>query len=191
MLNDLYYQVSAKFERPVSIIIFNFPEVVEDEEIEMYMEVFNLKTQEWKKEIVHGNIPKRCRGSFHAVSGNTLYLFGGYHEEFSNSLYALNLDTFEWRKLPDDPVHAPTPKFLGGMVALGNKLITLGGSGPKNHFTESRGATFLPNESFGNRGSGWNNALHEYNIDNGVCVCVCVCVCVYVCVCVMCVCSLK
>ena len=136
----------------------------------MYIEIFDLRTREWRKQIVYGDVPTQCRGSFHVVVGNTLYLFGGYNEPdgFSNALYALNLDTFNWQKPSQDPIHAPTPKFLGGMVAFGKRLVVFGGYGTKGDFKETHGATFLLNATFGgNSGSVWNNAVHEYNIDTG------------------------
>lgn len=106
--------------------------------------------------------------SFHAVVGSTLYMFGGSSEAgFSNSLFKLNLDTLEWQLAKQDPLGSPTAKFLGGMVAFGNRLVTFGGTGVEEGFTESHGATFLANQNFGQSGSGWNNALHEYNIDTG------------------------
>ena len=131
----------------------------------IYLEIFDLKTHKWSKQVVSGDIPSQCRGSFHAVVGNTLYLFGGYNENgFSNSLYALNLDTFKWSEL-DCQSCVPTPKFLGRMVAFGKRLVTFGGCGVGDKFNEDLGAEFLPDDSFGNfLGSGWNNALHEYNI---------------------------
>ena len=137
---------------------------------EMYMEIFDLRTREWRKQIVDGDVPTQCRGSCHVVVGNMLYMFGGYNEPdgFSNTLYALDLDTFKWQKPKQDPLCAPTPKFFGGMVAFGNRLVVFGGSGSKDGFHTTHGATFLPDDTFGgNSGSGWNNALHEYNIDTG------------------------
>ena len=175
------------------------------------LDVFDLDTHQWRQQRVHGAIPWRSRCSFHAVAGNTLYLYGGSSEEgYSDSLYALNLDTFEWRLVPEgaggannsasgptDGINTgrsavvsgglgaeggggggggvsggsgrPSAKCLGGMVSFGDRrLVCFGGIGSDVRVSLEQGASYVANRTFGQAlGHGWNNALHEYDIETG------------------------
>ena len=143
-----------------------FPDLGNDEK--SHVEIFDLQTREWRKQEVNGTTPSWCRSSFHAVVGNTLYLFGGFNDAgYSKSLYVLNLDTFEWQVIPES-ISGPTAKCLGGMVSFGSRLIAFGGVGTDVGFTGVNGATFLPDNSFVQSAiQGWNNAIHEFDIGTG------------------------
>lgn len=143
---------------------------IDTEDEPQYLEIFNLQTHVWRRQMVEGNIPYKCRAAFHTVVGNTLYLYGGAGEGIScNLLYSLDLITFKWELVSDgNRLRSPTKKCLGRMVSFDNKLYPFGGSGKKENFSENHGAEFVPNDTFRQSGDeGWNNALHEFDVKNG------------------------
>ena len=136
---------------------------------QQYVQIFDLRTHEWRQQEVHGAVPSKCRGSLYAVVGNALYLYGGSNEgEAGNSLYVLDLEMFQWSLIPESFFGRPSAKCLGGMVSFGNRLVTFGGTGPEIGFTDTKGAKFIHDKSFGQTAKrGWNNALHEFDIGTG------------------------
>lgn len=135
-----------------------------DKEI-TYFEILNLTTFTWRRQNSFGEIPELCTASYHAVSGNTLFLYGGGAmsiEAFTDKLYTLDLDTFKWQLLNST---GPSAKALGGMVSFGHRLVAFGGVGSEIGVSVNKGAEFISSEHFGQFGHGWNNAIHEYHVN--------------------------
>lgn len=107
---------------------------------ETALEIFDLTTHEWKKQETTGKVPRMGQGSFFAVTGDTLYTYGGVNDEnYFDDLYQLDLQMFKWTKLPN--LGGPSPKAFGGMVVYHESLIMIGGVG-SNILRQSDKGTF-------------------------------------------------
>lgn len=124
------------------------------------LEILDLVTYEWSEQMTFGDIPEMGRGSFHALMGDKLYLFGGSNDRgFCKGLYKLDLNTFKWDNLSRYSVSPPL--CLGGSVTSGTSLFFFGGVG--NKLNDAKGS-YEPCKNLGyNFDYGWNNYLQEYD----------------------------
>ena len=91
-----------------------------------YLEIFDLDTCEWHKQLTFGPFPRLGHSSCYGVIGNMLYVTGGMNDEaYFDGTCALDLETFKWTSL----TNAPLPRALGGCVVHGTALFTFGGIG--------------------------------------------------------------
>ena len=127
------------------------------------LEVFDLDTHEWTTQDTYSDIPRMGQGSFFAIIGKSLYIYGGMNDEdHFDRLYQLDLESYHWRRLPDE--FGPSPKAFGGMVAHENRLLMFAGAGSRMLRESEKGASFVDDKSFNHEfGTGWNNALHEFD----------------------------
>ena len=106
------------------------------------VEVLHLPTGRWEQKHTTGDPPLGVIGYAAAVIGNEIFFFGGYCNHLDrngpcrhNSLYSLNVDTFNWREiLPTNrtnPNHGPRMKYDYDMIAvhIGGEdyLVVVGG----------------------------------------------------------------
>ena len=106
------------------------------------VEVLHLPTGRWEQKHTTGDPPLGVDDYAAAVIGNEIFFFGGYCNHYDrnrpcchNSLYSLNVDTFNWREiLPTNrtnPNHRPQMKYSCGMIAvhIGGEdyLVVVGG----------------------------------------------------------------
>ena len=110
--------------------------------------------------MTHGDIPQMGKGSFHAVKGDKLYLFGGSNDDgFCKGLYQLDLNTYKWDNLSD--YSKSPPLSLGGTVVYGSSLMFFGGAGQE---LKNAKGDYQPCSNLGySFDYGWNNYLQEYD----------------------------
>ncbi|CAB0002345.1 unnamed protein product [Nesidiocoris tenuis] len=96
---------------------------------------FSAETWSWSQPQVSGVIPCSRDGHSACVIGNTMYIFGGYEEEFerySQDVYALNLDTYCWNYIVTQG-QLPDCRDFHTSTAIGNRIYIFGGrSDPHN-----------------------------------------------------------
>ncbi len=92
------------------------------------IDVFN---GEYRKVTTTGDGPECVMYSCCAVVGKTIFHWGGREgssRPSSNDLYCITVGEWEWRKVQvTNPQDAPPPKSGSRMVALGDKLVVVGG----------------------------------------------------------------
>ncbi len=93
------------------------------------IEVFN---GEYRKVTTTGDGPVCVEYAACAVVGKTIFHWGGHERgsdrPTSNDLYCITVGEWEWRKVQvTNPQDAPPPKWGSRMVALGDKLVVVGG----------------------------------------------------------------
>ncbi len=87
---------------------------------------------EYRKVTTTGDGPECVVYSSCAVVGKTIFHWGGVRRgsgrPSSNDLYCITVGEWEWRKVQvTNPQDAPPPKKGSRMVALGDKLVVVGG----------------------------------------------------------------
>ena len=108
---------------------------------EAFLEIFDLQEYEWLQQETTGDFPRMGQGSFFAVIGKTLYVFGGMNDEdYFDGIYMLDLEAFHWQQLPDI-MTKPSPKSFGGMVAYFDSLVMVGGVGKTPFQPSEKGST--------------------------------------------------
>ena len=83
---------------------------------------------------VRGCIPGARDGHTACVIGKYMYIFGGYEEEtdrFSQDVYVLNLETFDWSFLPVNG-SPPLWRDFHSAVAIDGKMFVFGGRSDVN-----------------------------------------------------------
>ena len=105
------------------------------------MEVFHLVTGRWEQKRTTGTPPPGVVSYAAAAIGNEIFYYGGSCDLYGcyyNSLYCLNVDTFNWKTLSHNAPHdvcRPMMKDRCGMVAVQldgekeNYLVVIGGMG--------------------------------------------------------------
>ena len=124
------------------------------------LEVIDISTEQYEQKLTHGTPPPGLSGTAYAVVGSCLFVFGGCGGEsrdcFSydsmarhNSLFKLNLCTFQWEKVQvSNPSSGPQRKGECGMVSYGdNQLVVFAG------YT----------------GRVWTDELHVFDLNKGEC----------------------
>ena len=90
-------------------------------EVAQKLEVFDISIEQWEQKPTHGTPPPGLWATAYAVVGSCLFAFGGYGGVSShNSLFKLDLHTFQWEKMRvSTPSSAPQRKSGCGMVSFG------------------------------------------------------------------------
>ena len=99
-------------------------------EVVQKVEVFDISTEQWEKKLTHGTLPPGLYNTAYAVVGSCLFVFGGYGGvSRHNTLYKLNLRTFQWEPVKVlNPSNGPQKKSGSGMVSYGdNQLVVFAG----------------------------------------------------------------
>ena len=91
--------------------------------------ILNSLKENWKSKSINGEHPRGYLYCCSAQSGNVLYVYGGWdaNNEYTGSLFSLNLDILSWRELSPHVHDGPSKKYGGGMVVQGDKIILFGG----------------------------------------------------------------
>ena len=128
------------------------------------MDVYHLPTGAWDQKPTTGTPPPGTRAYSSIAIGRDLYYFGGINY---NSVYSINVDTFNWRKLsPSSSDRGPMMKAYCGMVSAHfdgeHYLVIIGGEG-------SSSTTKQPNAQYKDTGLGnlRCNEIHYYRISSG------------------------
>ena len=105
------------------------------------LEVFDISTEQWEQKPTHGTPPPGLSltgytllpglwGTAYTVVGSCLFVFGGYDGVFfHNTLYKLNLRTFQWEQVKVSYLSSGPQKKNGcGMVSYGdNQQVVFAG----------------------------------------------------------------
>lgn len=97
---------------------FNYDPDVDIESFESNLIwVFDTEIEKWTKyETKNDLMINRCTGSVGLIANNDLYIFGGFnHMNHLNTLFKLNLSTFEWTicEAKNGKLPSPRDKFDG------------------------------------------------------------------------------
>ena len=99
-----------------------------------------------------------------AMSGHSLYLYGGYCKKNFEDLYELNTQTWLWRKLSDGSAGGPGKKSGCKMISYQDQLLVVGGRCDEIPSSRQAGARY---EQFGFRSSFRTNEVHGYSLTSG------------------------
>ena len=147
-----------------------------DAEFQSKIEVFDVRTEQWKAELVKGNLPKGYGGASCIVpSYNCIFRYGGegVRGESYGDLLQLNLETFVWNHFSTttSPSRSiPLKKSGSGLVLFESKkkvfLGLFGGFGilPKKHNPQT-GSTFVKSGEYVS--DGWSNEFHVLDLTKG------------------------
>ena len=91
--------------------------------------ILDTLNEKWTSKSTTGEHPRGYQFCCSAQSGNVLYVYGGLDEndEYTGSLFSLNLDILSWRELSPHVQDGPRKKHSGGMIVRGEKIILFGG----------------------------------------------------------------
>ena len=111
---------------------------------EVKLEVFDISTELWEQKPTCGTPPPGLLDAY-AVVGSCLFVFGGSGGH--NSLFKLDLHTFQWEQVRDsNPSSGPQKKAACGMVSYGdNQLVVFAGYA----------------------GRVWTDELHVFDLNKG------------------------
>ena len=110
------------------------------------VEVLDMTTELWEQQSTHGTPPRGLWDTAYTVVGSCLFVFGGYDgESCHNSLFKLDLKTFQWEEVRvSNPSSGPQRKTGSGIMSCGDdQLVVFAG------YTSS---------------SDWTNELHVFNL---------------------------
>ena len=130
------------------------------------IDVYHLPTGAWDQKPTTGTPPPGTWAYSSIAIGNNIYFFGGVgHGVYCNSLYSINVDTFNWRELsPSSSDRGPKMKGCCGMVSAhfdgDDYLAIIGGYGSSSINTPKQ-----PYAQYSANGSC--NEIHYYRILSG------------------------
>ena len=99
-------------------------------EVAQNLEVFDISTEQWEQKLTHGTPPPGLCDTAYTVVGSCLFVFGGWDGgSCHNSLFKLDLHTFQWEKVHiSNPTSGPQEKRGCRMVSYGdNQLVVFAG----------------------------------------------------------------
>ena len=100
------------------------------QELAQKLEIFDISTEHWEQKPTHGTQLPGLWDTAYTVVGSCLFVFGGYDGVSShNTLYKLNLRTFQWERVRvSNPSRGPQRKSGCGMVSYSdNQLVVFAG----------------------------------------------------------------
>ena len=117
-------------------------------------------TDTWTKEVTKGPHPPAGLGNGGcAISGQCLYLYGGYDGSYHGDLYELNVKNWTWRKVCDGGAGGPGEKTGCRMISYLEQLLVVGGLYDKMPSSRQAGASY---DAYGR-----TNEVHSYNLTTG------------------------
>ena len=106
-------------------------ELTDDEDTSHLKNIYILDTlnEKWTSKSINGEHPRGYKYCCSAQSGNVLYVYSGLDEndEYTGSLFSLNLDILSWRELSPHVYDGPSEKQSGGMIVQEKKIVLFGG----------------------------------------------------------------
>ena len=99
-------------------------------EVAKMVEVLDISIELWEQKPTHGTLPPGLWFTAYTVVESCLYVFGGHSgESCHNSLFKLDLKSFQWEKVRvSNSSSAPRRKNGCGMVCYGdNQLVVFAG----------------------------------------------------------------
>jgi len=96
------------------------------------LHVYNTTQNHWFTPQVRGETPPGSAAHGMVTDGNRLLVFGGMQEygKYSDDLYQLNVNQWEWKKLsPSPPANGPPPcaRLGHSFTLIGNRIFLFGG----------------------------------------------------------------
>ena len=125
--------------------------------------IYHHDTETWTRRLTSGpHPPAGLCNSGCAMSGHSLYLYGGYDENHSG-LYELNTQTWQWKQLSDGSAGGPGKKTSCRMIIYQDQLLVVGGCYVKMP-TRQAGARY---EKILLGSSVYTNEAHGYSLTSG------------------------
>ena len=127
--------------------------------------IYRHDTETWTRRLTSGPHPPAglSRGGC-AMSGNSLYLYGGYVNDCNcGDLYQLNTQTWQWRQLSDGSAGGPGKKCGCRIISCLDQLLVVGGCYDKMPSSRQAGAKY---EKRGVLGT-YTNEVHGYSLTSG------------------------
>ena len=117
-------------------------------------------TETWRREVTRGpHPPAGLRNGGCTISGQSLYLYGGYRGgSYHGDLYELNIKNWSWKKVCDGGAGGPGKKIGCGMISYQDQLLIVGGIYDKTPRSRQAGASYK---------DGRTNEVHSYNLTTG------------------------
>ena len=93
------------------------------------LNILDSRTEKWLSRPITGQHPPGYTYCAAAQDANLLYIYGGRdeHDEYTGSLYCLDLDLLSWTELSPHIQGGPEKKESCGMVVQEEKIILFGG----------------------------------------------------------------
>ena len=132
---------------------------VGDAEPEMVL-IYHHNTETWMREVTKGlHPPTGLRNGGCAISGQCLYLYGGYDGvSDQGDLYQRNIENWTWRKVCDGGAVGPGKKVGCRMISYQDQLLVVGGGYGNTPSSRQAGASCE---------SGYTNEVQSYNLTTG------------------------
>ena len=122
--------------------------------------IYHHDTETWTREVTKGpHPPAGLNGGGCTISGQCLYLYGGYAgRSYNGVLYELNIKSRTWRKVCDGGAGGPGKKEGCRMISYQDQLLVVGGVYGKTPSSRQAGASYE---------GGRTNEVHSYNLTTG------------------------
>ena len=126
--------------------------------------VYHHGTETWTRMLTSGpHPPAGLSNGGCAMSGRSLFLYGGYCKNNCEDLYELNTQTWLWRKLSDGNAGGPGKKRGCKMVSHKYQLLVVGGRYDNMPSSRQAGARY-ENDTYGYI---CTNEVHGYSLTTG------------------------
>ena len=122
--------------------------------------IYRHDTETWTREVTKGpHPPAGLTDGGCTVSGQCLYLYGGYVERYRlGNLYELNIKNRTWGKVCDGGAAGPGKKNGCRIISYQDQLLVVGGHYGKKPSSRQAGASY----------EEWRtNEVHSYNLTTG------------------------
>ena len=124
--------------------------------------MYRHETKTWTGEVTKGpHPPAGLRSGGCTVSGQCLYLYGGYGGgSYHGDFYEFNIKNWTWRKVCEGGAGGPGKKSGCRMISYHDQLLVVGGFNDHDKAPSSTqaGASYE---------DGYTNEVHSYNLTKG------------------------
>ena len=116
-------------------------------------------TETWTKEVTKGpHPPAELYNGGCTISGQCLYIYGGFKLSYQGCLYEFNTKNWTWTKVCDGSAGGPGKKEGCRMISYQDRLLVVGGVYGKTPSLGQAGASYE---------RGFTNEVHSYNMTTG------------------------
>ena len=122
--------------------------------------IFHRDTKTWARQHTRGpHPPAGLREGGCCISGQHLYIYGGRDGTSRyGTLYELNTNSWNWRKLSDGGARGPGKKSGCRMIAYQDQLLVVGGKYSEMPGSRQVGSSYM---------NGKTNEVHSFNLTTG------------------------
>ena len=121
--------------------------------------IYRHDTDIWSRKLTKGQHPPAgLRDGGCTISGQCLYLYGGYDGSYHGDICELNIKNWTWRKVCDGGAGGPGKKAGCRIISHRDQILVVGGYYDKTPSSRQTGASYK---------CGRTNEVHSYNLTTG------------------------